>query len=84
MISFPFVFFLVRSDTAFIGKPSHVCDSVSVRSFDVEATGRVILLSAGVTLIFAAVPLVQLDFATLGSAFAKIAVLCSFAVLSVV
>ena len=71
MISFAFLFFLVASDTAFPGELSLLCDSLSVRKLDVAAKGSDALLRIGVGVPFAAVPFVELVFATFGLAFAE-------------
>ena len=84
MISFAFVFFLVRADTALTGELYLVCDSLSLRSVDVVANGSGTMLLAGVGITFATAPVVEQVFATLGTAFAELVVLSGFAVLAVV
>lgn len=84
LISFAFVFFLVRSDTAFAGELSLVCESLIIPRSELVAKvrGKLLLVTLGVR--FATVSVVELAFATLGLAFSELEVLSAFAVLAVV
>ena len=84
VISFAFVCFLVRTDTAFPGELSLVCDSLRLRSVDVAAKDKGPMLLPGVGITFSALPFVEVAFTILGVAFAALEVQIGYAVLPVV
>ena len=61
-----------------------MCDSLSLRRVEVAAKGSRAMLLAGLGVTLAALPFVELVFATLGLAFAVLVVLSAFPVLTFV
>ena len=65
MISFAFVFFLVRSTTILPGDLSLDCDTVTFRTVEPDANGRGKMELVGVGVAFARVPFAALAFTIL-------------------
>ena len=80
VVSFEFIYFLVRNDTAIPAELSVLCGSVSFRNVDVHAKASSAMLIAGVGVTFAVVPLIELAFATHELAFTELGVVSGFAV----